>query len=67
MKRNRGAAGVDRQTLAEVEALGVERLLEELRTELRAGEYRPRAVLRRYIHRLRGTIRYPGRPFWETA
>jgi len=67
VKRNRGAAGVDRQTLAEVEALGVERLLEELRTELRAGEYRPRAVLRRYIHRLRGTIRYPGRPFWETA
>src|SRR3990172_338723 len=39
-KRNGGAAGVDRQTLAEVEELGVERLLEELQTELRAGEYR---------------------------
>ena len=49
VRRNRGAAGLDRQTLADVEQLGVERFLEEVGAELRAGTYR----------RLRGTIRYP--------
>jgi len=62
VKRNRGAAGVDRQTLDEVEELGVERFLEELQTELRAGEYRPRAVLRRYIPKADGRKRPLGIP-----
>jgi group II intron reverse transcriptase/maturase len=62
VKSNRGAAGVDRQTLAEVEGLGVERFLEELQTELRAGEYRPRAVLRRYIPKADGRKRPLGIP-----
>jgi len=62
VKRNRGAAGVDRQTLAEVEELGVERFLEELQTELRAGEYRPRAVLRRYLPKADGRKRPLGIP-----
>jgi len=62
VKRNRGAAGVDRQTLAEVEEYGVERFLEELQTELRAGEYRPRAVLRRYIPKADGRKRPLGIP-----
>jgi RNA-directed DNA polymerase len=57
VKRNRGAAGVDRQTLAEVEEYGVELFLEELQAELRAGEYRPRAVLRRYIPKADGRMR----------
>jgi retron-type reverse transcriptase len=56
VKRNKGAAGVARQTLDVIEQSGVERFLEELQRELRAGEYRPRAVLRRYK-----------RPFWEAA
>jgi group II intron reverse transcriptase/maturase len=62
VKSNRGAAGVDRQTLAEVEGLGVERFLEELQTELRAGAYRPRAVLRRYIPKADGRKRPLGIP-----
>jgi RNA-directed DNA polymerase len=62
VKRNRGAAGVDRQTLGEVEELGVERFLEELQSELRAGAYRPRAVLRRYIPKADGRKRPLGIP-----
>jgi hypothetical protein len=49
VRRNRGAAGVDAQTLAAIEQRGVELFLEELGAELRAGRYRPAAVLRRYI------------------
>src|SRR5574338_1331340 len=49
VKRNKGAAGVDAQTIADIEQHGVERFLEELADVLRAGEYRPAAVLRRYI------------------
>jgi RNA-directed DNA polymerase len=38
---NRGAAGVDRITMAAVEAYGVGRMLAELQADLRAGRYRP--------------------------
>jgi hypothetical protein len=38
VKRNRGAAGVDRETLSAVEQYGIERMLNELGTGLRAGE-----------------------------
>jgi RNA-directed DNA polymerase len=62
VKRNRGSAGVDAQTIAEVERLGVEDLLRELQTELRAGEYRPKAVLRRYIPKADGKKRPLGIP-----
>jgi RNA-directed DNA polymerase len=42
VRRNRGAAGVDRVTLAFVqEQYGVARLLGELQADLRAGAYRP--------------------------
>ena len=41
VKANRGAAGVDRVTLAVVEDYGVERMLGDLRECLRAGRYRP--------------------------
>ncbi len=37
VRRNRGAAGIDGVTLAEVERYGVERLLDELAAELKAG------------------------------
>jgi group II intron reverse transcriptase/maturase len=62
VRRNRGSAGVDAQTLSEIEAMGVERFLEALRDELRAGEYRPRAVLRRYIEKADGRKRPLGIP-----
>jgi RNA-directed DNA polymerase len=44
--RNRGAAGVDRITLAEVEEYGVQRMLQELAADLRMGSYRPAPVRR---------------------
>ncbi len=41
VRQNRGAAGVDEMTLKAVEDYGVERLLDELAEDLRAGSYRP--------------------------
>jgi RNA-directed DNA polymerase len=62
VKRNKGAAGVDAVTLSDVEAYGVERFLTELQVILLAGEYRPRAVLRRYIPKADGKKRPLGIP-----
>jgi RNA-directed DNA polymerase len=49
VRRNRGAAGIDGETLAAVEAYGVEQMLEELRELLLAGRYRPQPSRRVYI------------------
>jgi len=62
VKRNRGSAGLDAQTIAEVEQHGVDRFLEEIADELRAGEYRPSATLRRYIPKADGKQRPLGIP-----
>jgi group II intron reverse transcriptase/maturase len=62
VRRNKGSAGVDAQTLVEIESYGVERFVEELATELRAGRYRPSAVLRRYIPKADGKKRPLGIP-----
>jgi RNA-directed DNA polymerase len=62
VRRNRGSAGLDAQTIAEIEQNGVEHFLEELGSELRAGTYRPRAVLRRYIPKANGGRRPLGIP-----
>jgi len=62
VRKNRGAAGVDAMTLAAVEQLGVESFLEGIREELRAGTYRPPAVLRRYIPKSDGKKRPLGIP-----
>ena len=55
VRRNKGAAGIDGETLAAVEAYGVEQMLAELGALLEAGRYRPQAVRRVYIPK-------PGRP-----
>jgi RNA-directed DNA polymerase len=62
VKRNRGSAGVDSQTIAEVEQHGIDLFLEEIAAELREGEYRPRPVLRRYIPKGDGKKRPLGIP-----
>ena len=62
VRRNKGAAGVDAQTLAALEEYGVERLLGELHDVLLAGKYRPAAVLRRYIPKADGKRRPLGIP-----
>src|SRR6266516_7207826 len=41
VQRNKGAAGVDKQTVAAVRDYGVERHLGELQRDLRDGSYRP--------------------------
>ncbi|MHB8430849.1 MAG: reverse transcriptase domain-containing protein, partial [Acidimicrobiales bacterium] len=63
VRANRGAAGVDAQTIAEVEDdYGVERLLSELRDALRAGIYRPAPVRRVEIPKPDGSKRPLGIP-----
>jgi group II intron reverse transcriptase/maturase len=62
VRRNRGTAGVDRETLAVVEQDGVERMLDEVGAALRAGTYRPPPVLRRYIPKADGRQRPLGIP-----
>jgi group II intron reverse transcriptase/maturase len=62
VKRNKGAAGVDGITLEAVEQYGVERLVDELRGALHAGEYRAPPVLRRYIPKADGKQRPLGIP-----
>ena len=49
VRRNNGAPGIDKTTLAQVEEYGVARLLDELAAELREGRYRPLPARRVYI------------------
>jgi group II intron reverse transcriptase/maturase len=62
VKANGGAAGVDLQTIAGIEEQGVEGFIEAIHDELREGEYRPGAVLRRYIPKADGKLRPLGIP-----
>jgi group II intron reverse transcriptase/maturase len=62
VRRNRGAAGVDGQSLLVVEQYGVERFLEELGSALRVGKYRSSVVRRRYISKADGRKRPLGIP-----
>jgi RNA-directed DNA polymerase len=62
VRSNRGAAGVDRETLADVEEYGAERMLRELQDALRAGSYRPSPVRRRDIPKPDGGVRPLGIP-----
>lgn len=63
VRRNRGAAGVDRVTLAFVEEdYGVARLLGELQDDLRSGSYRPAPARRVEIPKSAGGVRPLGIP-----
>lgn len=62
VRSNKGAAGVDRVTLVEVEQRGVDLFLEEVADSLRHGTYRPSVVLRRYIPKSDGKKRPLGIP-----
>jgi RNA-directed DNA polymerase len=49
VRANRGAAGIDRTTIAEVERYGVSRLLDELAADLKDGRWRPLPARRVFI------------------
>ena len=49
VRRNNGAAGIDKTSLAMVEEYGVSRLLDEVAGDLRDGGYRPSAARRVFI------------------
>src|SRR5215211_342136 len=59
---NKGAAGVDRLTLAAVEEHGVERMLSDLQRDLREGSYRPSPSRRVGIPKPDGSLRPLGIP-----
>ena len=63
VRRNGGAAGVDGQTVADIEAYGVDRWLGELARDLKAGTCRPDAVRQVLIpKKQRGKFRPLGIP-----
>ena len=62
VKANRGAPGPDGMTIQEVDAAGVETLLEDLSRELREGSYRAGPVRRGYIPKPNGKLRPLGIP-----
>jgi RNA-directed DNA polymerase len=62
VRANGGAAGVDGETLADVESYGVERMLRELQERLEGGRYRPAPVRRVEIPKPDGGRRPLGIP-----
>jgi RNA-directed DNA polymerase len=62
VKTKRGAAGVDEESIAAIEAMGVDEFLEAIQAELRAGRYRPQPVRRRVIPKGDGGQRPLGIP-----
>jgi len=62
VRSNKGAAGIDGETLAMIEQRGVEGFLQELQDVLKNGMYRPQPVRRQYIPKTDGSPRPLGIP-----
>src|SRR6184192_4168 len=62
VRNNRGAAGVDGETIAAIEQRGVEGFLLGIQHDLQAGQYRSQPVRRRYIPKADGRQRPLGIP-----
>jgi retron-type reverse transcriptase len=62
VRSNKGAAGVDEDTLRSIEERGVAQFLEGIQADLKAGRYRPQPVKRRYIPKNDGKQRPLGIP-----
>jgi RNA-directed DNA polymerase len=59
VRRNRGAPGIDQETIADVERYGVTRLLDELAADLKDGSYRPLPARRVFIPKPGSSERRP--------
>ena len=62
VRSNGGAAGIDGETIQAIERRGPGEFLSEIEAALRAGQYRPSAVKRRYIPKADGKQRPLGIP-----
>ena len=62
VRSNKGAAGVDEDTLRSIEERGVVQFLEGIQADLKASRYRPQPVKRRYIPKNDGKQRPLGIP-----
>jgi RNA-directed DNA polymerase len=62
VRSNRGAAGVDAESIQAIEQRGAGEFLAEIEAALRAGRYRPSPVKRRYIPKADGKQRPLGIP-----
>ena len=62
VRANDGSAGIDNQTIEEVEAYGVDKIIEEIQEILRENNYNPPPVRRIYIPKADGSERPLGIP-----
>lgn len=62
VKQNKGAAGYDGMSIADVEKYGVDKYLTEIAAEVSQETYRPQPVLRVYIPKANGKLRPLGIP-----
>jgi RNA-directed DNA polymerase len=62
VRANKGASGVDGETLADIEKLGIDSFLQECQEQLKQGSYNPQPVRRQYIPKKDGKLRPLGIP-----
>jgi group II intron reverse transcriptase/maturase len=62
VRGNKGAAGVDGESIEDIERQGVDIFLQELQKDIQTGRYRPQPVRRRYIPKGDGKQRPLGIP-----
>lgn len=62
VRENKGSAGIDKQTIEDIEFYGVEKLIAEIQEDLMQGKYKPQPVRRVYIPKANGKERPLGIP-----